>query len=145
MPAVILFFAILFIELVVLIQVGGVIGAVNAVLLVFLTAIVGIAIIFRQGFKVMQRAQLQAVQGQPAAVEMIEALLLVVAAVFLLVPGFVTDFFGFLLITPLRHLMAKTALGRWMAGRTTFRHSHYRQGSFEVLEGEYREEDDKKS
>lgn len=145
MPAAILFFLILFVELVVLIQVGGIIGAVNAVLLVFLTAIVGIAIIFRQGFKVLQRAQLQAMQGQPAAVEMVEALLLVVAAVFLLVPGFVTDFFGFLLLTPIRHYIAKTALGRWMAGRTTFRHAHYRNGSFEVIEGEYRRDEDKNS
>ncbi len=139
MPFLILVFVLIYIELTLFIKAAAEIGALATVAMVFVTAIVGISIIMRQGMKTMVKAQTKAHSGQTPAKEIIEGILLGVAAVLLLVPGFFTDTLGFILLTPIRSKVAETALGRWIVKSPM---SRYTPGRDKVIEGEYRNMDE---
>ena len=97
-------------ELYVLIEVGARVGAVQTVSLVFLTAIVGTALVRGQGLVALQRLQ----AGRAERAEVLEGPLLVVAALLLLLPGFITDAVGFaMLVPPLRTLVAARLVARY--------------------------------
>ena len=83
-------------ELWVLIRVGAEVGAFQAVMLVFVTAAVGVHLARSQGSVVMSRIG----AGVPARGDMLEGPLILFAGVCLLVPGFVTDAAGFALLLP---------------------------------------------
>ena len=96
-----LFLLIPIVEIFLLIQVGGMIGAPWTILLVVLTAVIGVKLLKMQGVSTLTRAQKKMQTGQMPAQEMLEGMGLVVAGAFLLTPGFFTDTVGFLLIFPL--------------------------------------------
>ena len=87
-------------EMWLLIDVGGVIGAVPTIGLVFLTAAIGFALLRKQGFETLSRGNWKMQQGQLPAQEMAEGLMLAVSGALLLTPGFVTDAIGFAGLTP---------------------------------------------
>ena len=87
-------------EIFLLIQVGGIIGAPWTILLVVLTAVIGVRLLKIQGVSTLARAQNKMQTGQMPAQEMLEGMGLVVAGAFLLTPGFFTDTVGFLLLFP---------------------------------------------
>ena len=97
-------------EIAVFIQVGGLIGLWPTLACIFATAIIGVAILRRQGFTVLRRAYEVTHAGQMPVAEAFDGFCLVIAGAFLLVPGFVTDAIGFLLLVP--------AVRRWL--RTSF-------------------------
>ncbi|HFQ91737.1 MAG TPA: FxsA family protein [Chromatiales bacterium] len=105
----ILFITVPLLEIYLLIQVGGVIGALPTVFLVVFTAVLGVFLIRRQGLSTMQRVQATIAQGEIPAVEMLEGTFLLISGALLLTPGFFTDTLGFLcLVPPLRrHLILK--------------------------------------
>lgn len=106
-----LLFVVPLVETWLLIKVGGVIGAVPTIALVVLTAIVGTTIARQQGMETIRRMQLAQAQGRLPAMEMIEGVMLLVAGVLLMTPGFFTDVFGFSLLFPqLRQRVAAKAL-----------------------------------
>jgi UPF0716 protein FxsA len=88
------------VEIYLLIEVGGVIGAPWTIFLVVLTAVIGVRLLKIQGVSTLMRAQTKMQGGQMPAQEMVEGLGLVVAGAFLLTPGFFTDTVGFLLLIP---------------------------------------------
>lgn len=139
MPYFLAIFALIFVELTLFIEAGSKIGALATVALVFLTAVVGISIIMRQGMNTMLKAQAKAVKGEAPAKEIIEGILLGVAAVCLLIPGFLTDGIGFLLLTPVRSAIATTTLGRWIVRSPV---SPYRRSNEDIIDGEYKKLDD---
>jgi UPF0716 protein FxsA len=99
------------IEIYLLIQVGGIIGAIPTIAMVILTAVVGSALIRQQGFSTLQRARQGMAAGQVPAMEMMEGVALVIAGALLLTPGFFTDAIGFLLLVPpFRRWAIRTAL-----------------------------------
>ncbi|OZB10014.1 MAG: exlusion protein FxsA [Marinobacter sp. 34-60-7] len=113
-------------ELALLIQVGSVIGVLNTVGLVFLTAIIGGWLLRQQGLATLLRANERLNSGELPAKEVAEGLILAVGGAMLLTPGFITDTFGFLCLLPgTRHWLASQALKRMtVAGRSqsfTFR------------------------
>jgi len=96
------------VELVLLIEVGSAIGTLATIGLTLGTAGLGIYLFRLQGAATIQRARKTIEARQVPALEIIEGLTLAVAALLLLVPGFMTDFFGFLLLLPrLRRSLAK--------------------------------------
>ena len=101
-------------EMWLLIEVGGVIGAVPAIGLVFLTAAVGFALLRKQGFDTLSRGNWKMQQGQLPAQEMAEGLMLAVSGALLLTPGFVTDLIGFAGLTPIfrRWVFSKLISGK---------------------------------
>jgi UPF0716 protein FxsA len=109
-----LFIAIPILEMVVLIQVGQKIGALWTVVLVLLTAFIGINLLRYQGLSTLSRATWRMQSGQIPAQEMLEGILLAVGGALLLTPGFVTDTIGFLLLVPFtRQFFASRLMGRF--------------------------------
>lgn len=96
-----LFFVVPLIEIYLLIQVGGIIGALWTVMLVILTAVVGIKLLRYQGLSTLSRAQQSMAQGQLPAMEMLEGIFLAVGGALLITPGFLTDAIGLMCLFPL--------------------------------------------
>lgn len=93
-------------ELFLLIQIGTVIGAPWTILAVVATAMIGAALIRRQGMSVLRDAQQSMGRDELPIKQLFDGFFLLIAGAFLLTPGFVTDFFGFcLLVPPLRALI----------------------------------------
>ncbi len=135
-----LFITIPLIEIYFLIQIGSAIGALPTILAIVFTAVLGVFLIRIQGFSTMLKAQTAIQSGQVPALEMIEGVMLLIAAILLLIPGFATDTIGFvLLIPPVRkYLAAKAINGRLGAGlghAGQWRSGH--AGTGEYFEGEY--------
>ena len=95
-----LFLAIPILEIYLLIQVGEVIGAGWTILLVVLTAVIGVWLLRIQGLSTLARAQRRLQENELPAREILEGMGLVLAGALLLTPGFFTDAIGFLLLFP---------------------------------------------
>lgn len=87
-------------ELYVLVEVAGSIGVIETLLLLALTTVGGVWLVKRQGLGVVRRVQQQLQRGELPAAELVDGLLVVVAGLLLLVPGFVTDAAALLLLVP---------------------------------------------
>lgn len=83
-----------------LIEVAGYIDAWPTIFLVMLTAIIGVALLKKQGLATLTRGLARMNAGEVPAREMAEGILLAVAGALLLTPGFITDFVGFVLLFP---------------------------------------------
>tara|TARA_B100000029_G_scaffold398537_1_gene397056 strand:+ start:244 stop:672 length:429 start_codon:yes stop_codon:yes gene_type:complete len=102
MNAVILFIiGIPLIEIYVMIKVGGVIGALNTIFLIFFTAITGIYFARLEGLNTIRSGFTQLIKNELPIYEIISGAALAFAALLLIIPGFITDIFGFLLIIPI--------------------------------------------
>jgi UPF0716 protein FxsA len=99
-------------EIYLLIKVGGHIGALNTVLLVVATGFAGAYLARLQGAQTMYRVRTSLEQGLMPAEELLDALLIFVAGVLLLTPGFITDTLGLLLLIPETRLLFKRYLRR---------------------------------
>ena len=125
MPWLLLFFLTPIIEMYLLIEVAGYIDAWPTIGLVMLTAVVGVALLKRQGIATLTRGIQRAQQGQMPATEMAEGILLAVAGALLITPGFVTDFVGFtLLFPPSRVAIAKILIQRVAMSATVMSPPH---------------------
>ena len=101
MNAVILFIiGIPAIEIYLMIKVGNVIGALNTILLIFFTAITGVYFAKLAGLNTLRSGLGQIVKNEMPIYEIISGAALAFAALLLILPGFLTDIVGFLLIIP---------------------------------------------
>ena len=89
------------IEIYLIIKVGGVIGALNTILLIFFTAITGIYFAKIAGLSTLKSGINQLVKNEMPIYEIISGAALAFAALLLIIPGFLTDIVGFLLILPI--------------------------------------------
>ena len=101
MNALILLIGIPTIEIYLMIKVGGVIGALNTILLIFFTAVTGVYFAKLAGLKTLQSGLNQIVKNEMPIYEIISGAALAFAALLLIIPGFLTDIVGFLLIIPI--------------------------------------------
>ena len=102
MNAVILFIiSIPLIEIYLMIKVGGVIGAFNTIFLIFFTAITGIYFAKLEGLNTVRSGFNQLIKNEIPIYEIISGAALAFAAILLIIPGFLTDLVGFLLIIPI--------------------------------------------
>ena len=102
MNAVILFIiAIPAIEIYLMIKVGGGIGALNTIFLIFFTAVTGVYFAKIAGISALRSGFNQLIKNEIPIYEIISGAALAFAALLLILPGFLTDFFGFLLIIPI--------------------------------------------
>ena len=102
MNAVILFIiGIPLIEIYLMIKIGGVIGAFNTIFLIFFTAITGIFFASLEGLNTIKSGFNQLIKNEIPIYEIISGAALAFAALLLIIPGFLTDIFGFLLIIPI--------------------------------------------
>ena len=101
MNAVILFIiAIPAIEIYLMIKVGGMIGALNTIFLIFFTAVTGVYFAKMAGLSALQSGFNQLIKNEIPIYEIISGAALAFAALLLIIPGFLTDLIGFLLIIP---------------------------------------------
>lgn len=140
-----LFLAIPLVEIYVLIVVGGWIGAIPTILLVVFTAALGAALARHQGLAALRRVQEMLARGELPALELLEGVILLIGALLLLTPGFITDLAGFACLIP----VSRRALASWAMRHITLvrpppadasKPSAGRQGH--TLEGEFHREDD---
>lgn len=109
MPLGIIPFLLLFIpilEIAVFILVGGQIGVVTTLALILVTAIIGSILLRIQGFNTLNNIQMRAAAGEIPGKDLVNGVMIMIAGVLLLTPGFVTDSIGFLLFfPPFRHFL----------------------------------------
>ena len=87
-------------EIFLMIKIGGKIGALNTILLIFLTAIVGVYFAKLQGIKTIKTGVTNLYQNKEPIYEIISGASIAIAALLLITPGFFTDTIGFLLLIP---------------------------------------------
>jgi len=154
MPILLLFVIMPVLEMWLLIEVGSRIGALVTIGLVLMTAMIGLALLRRQGVSTLMRANQRMQSGQLPAQEMVEGIFLAVGGALLLTPGFVTDAIGFACLIPgLRHVIIGRLLKRIIFRATSGSAGFYSSSQFrqdpkgrgdgdDIIEGEYRQESD---
>ena len=88
------------IEIYLFIKIGSQIGALTTILLIFITAIVGIYYAKYEGLNTLKSAFIQISKNEAPAYEMISGTAIALGALMLIISGFATDLFGFLVIFP---------------------------------------------
>ena len=127
------------IEIYLFIKIGSQIGAFNTISLIFLTAIIGIIYARYEGVNTLKSGFTQLVKNELPAYEIISGAIIAFAAVLLIIPGFMTDIIGFLLIFPLtRKLILKNFSSKFKV--KTKKDENFIDGEYEDIE----KEDDKK-
>ena len=99
-PFFLLFIGLPALEIFLLIKIGGQVGALNTVALIFLTAIIGIYFAKLQGIKTLRSGMVNLYQNKMPIYEMMSGASIAIAALLLILPGFFTDIIGFLLLIP---------------------------------------------
>ena len=89
------------IEIYLLIKIGSQIGAILTIILIFLTAITGIYYAKYEGLNTLKSGFIQLSKNETPAYEMLSGAAIALAAILLIIPGFLTDIFGFLIIFPI--------------------------------------------
>ncbi len=127
------------IEIYLFIKIGSQIGAFNTISLIFITAIIGIIYARYEGLNTLKSGFTQLVKNELPAYEIISGAIIAFAAVLLIIPGFMTDVIGFLLIFPLtRKLILKNFSSKFKVKTKTDK--NFMDGEYEDIE----KEDDKK-
>jgi len=146
----ILFVSVPLLEIYLLIEIGGVIGAGWTLFAIVATALIGASLVRLQGLGVFQRLQGTAARGELPALELLEGAGLLFSGLLLLTPGFFTDALGFLLLVPpLRRALVLRLLrqvivapGVATAGEVHVQRIHRSHGRTHTIDGDYDRVDD---
>ena len=126
------------IEIYLFIKIGAVVGAFNTVLLIFFTAFVGIYYARAEGLNTLNHGLKKMVKNEMPAYELISGALIAIGAIFLILPGFATDTFGFLLLMPwTRKIIVKSFIKKQNTVKT--KSENYIEG--EIVEKENNKDD----
>jgi len=126
------------IEIYLMIKIGSVIGAFNTIFLIFFTAITGIYFARSEGLNTIRSGFNQIVKNEIPIYEIISGAALAFAALLLIIPGFLTDIIGFLLIIPItRKIFIRSISSKFNKKREN---NNFTEGEFEEIK---HEEDDK--
>ncbi|MCC4816734.1 membrane protein FxsA [Vibrio lentus] len=159
-----LFIFVPIIEISLFIQVGGFLGLWPTIALVLITAFVGASLVRSQGIQTLMSVQGRLQQGEMPAQQILEGVMLAVAGVLLLTPGFMTDALGMLVLLPApRAMIAKKMMEKMVVsnmsggfhagGQAGFGQSPFGQDPFNrdpsdqskdgnTFEGEFEKKDD---
>ena len=121
------------IEIYLLIKIGSQIGAIQTILLIFITAIVGIYYAKYEGLNTLKSGFLQLSKNQSPTYEVISGAAIAFAAVLLIIPGFFTDVVGFLLIFPISRKIIFGKLTKKYKKQNNLKND-YIDGDFEDIE-----------
>jgi len=127
------------IEIYLFIKIGSEIGALITIILIFVTAILGIIYARYEGLNTLKSGFVQLIKNEMPVYEIISGAAITFAAILLIIPGFATDIFGFLLIFPFtRNLILKLISSRFQVKKKM---------DEKFIDGEYEDidkDDDKK-
>lgn len=121
-------------EIYLLIKIGTEIGAFSTVLLILLTAFIGLIYVRYEGFNTLKSAITQLIRNEIPVFEIVSGASLVIGAFLLIIPGFLTDILGLLFVIPIsRKFFFRKITSKYKVKRKNF------------IEGEYEDIDDKKN
>jgi UPF0716 protein FxsA len=127
------------IEIYLFIQIGSQIGALTTIFLIFFTAVIGIYYAKYEGLNTLKSGFIQLSKNISPTYEMISGAAIAFAALLLIIPGFATDLFGFLLIFPLSRKIILNKFSTKFIKKDT-KKENFIDGDFEDIE----DEDDRK-
>ena len=127
------------VEIYLFIKIGGQIGAFNTISLIFITAIIGVFYARYEGLNTLRSGFSQLIKNEAPIYEIISGAAIAFAALLLIVPGFATDLFGFLLIFPLTRKLFFGKIIKKFKSETKIK-KPYIEGEFEDIE----EDDERK-
>ena len=104
-------------EITVFIWVGGMVGPWWVFALIIITGLIGVTFAKKQGMETWKRAQESIRNHQPPGDQILDGICIIAGGIFLLTPGFITDFFGFLFIIPITRQPFKALLKGLIANR----------------------------
>ena len=128
------------IEIYLMIKVGGIIGAFNTIFLIFFTAITGIYFARLEGLHALRSGFNQLVKNEIPIYEIISGAALAFAALLLIIPGFLTDLIGFLLIIPLTRKFFIKIISSKFSNKKSYKQNII-EGSFEDTQQNDNEKD----
>lgn len=131
-------------EIYVLVKMGSVIGTLNTIILVLISAFIGASLARSQGAATMQKVRESMDQGRMPAEELLDAFMIFGAGLTLLTPGFITDTLGILLLIPFTRKYIKSWLRKnlqeWMKKPNV--HVHYQSSEFTAWTNDTHKYDD---
>lgn len=140
-----LIFLLAYIEISLFIKVAAVLGVAVTLLLVVFTSCVGVTLVRNQGIKTFVQMQQKLATGESPAAEMVKSASLVLAGFLLLVPGFLTDFLGLLLLLP---PVQKSLTLKLLPHLSVYRPGGWGQGgdaaNGNTFDGEFQRKDDER-
>ena len=131
------------IEISLFIQFGDALGTVNTILLIFLTAGIGVYLVRQQGFNTLRKMQKE-IQNQELPVRsLFDGFVILISGILLLIPGFFTDAIGLMGLIPItRFFIGKTLISLFIKNRSNFAYKS-KQDINDPIEGEFEEVDNK--
>lgn len=137
----------MFVEFWLIVTIAKQIGVFATLGTTVITAVIGLALVRRQGLQTLARAQAKAQHDESPAKEMIEGLAIFFAGVFLFIPGFVSDTLGFALLIPgVRGVLCRVLLGPLVESTAVnFRFYGQSRNGNRTFEGEFEREDTESS
>ena len=128
------------IEIFLFIKIGSQIGAIATILLIFITAIVGVYYAKYEGLNILKSGFTQLRKNETPKYEIISGAAIALAAFLLIIPGFATDIFGFLILFPFtRNFFLKKFFNKFKKKEDTEK-NNFIEGDFEDIE----DDDDRK-
>ena len=109
------------VEIYLLIKLGQNFGAITSILLVIITGILGAYLAKMEGLRTLFRLQETIREGGMPGEELLDALLIALAGLVLITPGFITDAVGFLLLVPFTRMLVKNWLKERLRAKSTIR------------------------
>ena len=138
----IIFIILPIIEISIFIQVGGFLGTFNTILIIFLTAGVGVYFVRQQGFRTFQKISYELQNQQIPVQGMFDGLVILIAGIFLVTPGFLTDTIGFLGLIPQTRVFLLGIIKNLFLQRYSNVHKQYKKDMDETIDGDFIEIED---
>ena len=132
--AIILILGIPLIEIYLFIKVGSEIGAINTILLILTTAIVGIWYARYEGFNTLRSGMSQLVKNELPLYEIVSGAAIAFAALLLILPGFATDIIGVLLVFPLTRKIILSKYSKKNSPKNKNQEKNFIEGEYEDIE-----------
>ena len=123
------------VEIYLFIKIGAQIGAITTILLIFITAILGVYYARYEGLNTLRAGFTQLSKQETPAYEIISGAAIALAALLLIIPGFATDIFGFLLIFPLSRKFILSKLSKKFSPKKNKKNN--------FIDGEFEDRDDR--
>ena len=133
----IIFIILPIIEISIFIQVGGIVGTFNTILIIFLTAAVGVYFVRQQGFRTFQKITVELQNQQIPVQGMFDGLVIFISGILLVTPGFLTDIIGFLGLIPQTRVFLLRIIKNLFLQRYSNAHKQYKKDMDETIDGDF--------
>ena len=134
-PILLLIILVPVIEIYLLIKIGSQIGAITTIFMIFMTAFIGIYYAKYEGLNTLKSGFTQISKNETPAYEVISGAAIAFAALLLIIPGFLTDTLGFLLIFPISRRFIFNRLAKKFKSKETEK-NNFIEGDFEDIDDE---------